>query len=213
MVDMGQEVPVTIGPLEPAPTADRAIQGLLEAGTYAWLPRRGFEPSHVEGHWALHRYVVDGAVKAVAVSTNHFPEVPDEDGWDVVGLRACDPSEFDPADGLPYETTLWLDAGGDLVRTDRIFSRPGPGHCGWEGVTFLYLGDELYLRDADGVFADKTDRAFREVDTLPADAVDTGLHTAKMRLFTVPDGRIVYIRYEDGTIERWGRAVEQVGCM
>ena len=213
IANMGQEVPEDVGPFDPAPTADGAIEGLLEVGMYAWLPKRGFESSRVEGHWALHRYVVDGALKAVVVSTNHFPEVPEEVGWEVVGLRACDPSEFDPAHGLPQETTLWLDAAGDLVRADRIFSRPGPGHCGWEGVTFLELGRDQYLRDVKGVLDSHTERPFRTVARLPGDAIDTGLHTDRLHLFTVPDERVVYVRTMDGTIERWSRSSEPIGCM
>jgi hypothetical protein len=213
IADLGQEVPPDFGPFDPAPSPDRAIQGLLETGMYAWLPARGFEPPQVEGRWALHRYVVEGSLKVIAVSTNAFAEVPDEVGWEVVGLRACDPSEFDPAHGLSDDTTLWLDTDGQPVRSDRIFSRPGPGHCGWEGVTFLHLGDELYLRDPEGVLASRTARPFRQVAALPADAIDTGLHTATHRLFTVPDEQLVYVRSKGGTIERWGRALDEIGCV
>jgi hypothetical protein len=212
MAQLGQEVAVA-EPIDPAPTPELAIENLLRIGEYAWLPAGGFDPPHVAGHWAANRYIVRGALKAIAVSTDEFPDVPGEFGWDIVGLRACDPSEFDPADGLSgAPTTLWLDRDGDLVRADRIFSRQGPGHCGWEGVTFLEFEGRQYLRDVDGVLDYTTDRPFREVERLPADAVDTGLHTAKLRLFTVPDERVVYIRYKDGTIERWGRATDQIGC-
>jgi hypothetical protein len=210
---MGQEVPAEVGPFEPAPTPELALEGLLRAGMYAWLPGGGFEPPHLEGHWAQHRYVVDGSSKAIVISTNQFPEVPQEVGWEIVGLRACDPSEFDPADGLPDGTILWLGATGEPMPAAKIFSRAGPGHCGWEDVTFLHIEDELYLRDPEGVLAGKAALPFRVVDALPGDAVDTGLHTATQRLFRVADPRVVLVRGEDGTIERWGRALDQIGCM
>jgi hypothetical protein len=213
MSQLGQEVAVA-EPMDPAPTPEQAIENLLRIGEYAWLPASGFDAPHVEGHWAAYRYLVDGALKTIAISTDEFPLVAGEFGWDIVGLRACDPSEFDPADGLSGEpTTLWLDADGDLVRADRIFSRQGPGHCGWEGVTFLQIGDELYLRDPEAVLAGQTALRFKRVDALPKDAVDTGLHTATQRLLRVADPRAMYVRYKNGTIERWGRALDQVGCM
>ena len=213
MTRMGQEVGPDPSPLDPAPSPDRAIEALLEQGIYAWLPAGGFEAAHVEGHWALHRYVVGGRLKAIAVSTNAFPEVPEETGWEIVGLRACDPSEFDPSDGLADQTTLWLDADGDVVPAARIFSRPGPEHCGWETATFLRLDGELYLRDPNGVLADQTVGRFRTEAALPTDAVNTGWHTADWRLFTVPDQRFVYVMTTDGTIERWSRAKQEIGCM
>lgn len=210
---MGMEVEVGETPMDPAGSPDDALLTTLRLG-YAWLPAAGFEPPQVDGHWALHRYVVGDRVKAIAVSTDRFPSLVESDGWELVGLRACDPSEFDPADGLTENgTTIWLDAASKPVRADFLFSRPGPGHCGWERVTFLQLGDELYLRDVKGVLAGQTLRAFRIVRALPTGAVDTGFHTSALRLFTVPDRQSVYVKSSKGTIERWGRATEQIGCM
>lgn len=212
IVDVGQEVGADPSPFDPAPSPERAIEGLLESGMYAWLPAGGFEPPQVEGHWALHRYLVVGRLKVIAVSTNAFPEVPDERGWEVVGLRACDPSEFDPGNGLSDGTTLWLDAGGRLASTRQIFSRLGPEHCGWEEIVFLHLDRVQYLRDPDGLLADLTVGPFRTVDALPAAAIDTGLHTPEWQLFTVADERFVYVRDQEGTIERWARAKDTIGC-
>jgi hypothetical protein len=213
MNQIGGEVPAAPGPVDPASTPEDALANLLRFGNYAWLPAGGFDAPQVEGHWALHRYTIDGSVKAIAVSTDRFPEIEERLGWDIVGLRACDPSEFDPADGLPDGTILWLDAAGDVMPATRIFSRGGPGHCGWEGVTFLHIGDELYLRDPEGVLAGETALSFKEVDALPSDAIDTDMHTATQRLFRVADPRAIFVRYEDGTVERWGRALDQIGCM
>ena len=209
---MGAEVVVRGEPLDPVATPDEALGVLLKPGVYAWLPAGGFEPTQTEGRWALYSYIVGGRLKVIAVGTNHFPGVPEAADWEVVGVRACDPSEFDPKDGLTDGSTIWIDAGGRRVRADRIFSRPGPGHCGWEGITFLYLDDKLYLRDPRGLLADQTARPFRVLDALPADAVDTGLRTPKLHLFTVPDERVVYVRRSDGTIERWGRGSDEIGC-
>jgi hypothetical protein len=213
MNQIGEEVPAAPGLIDPALTPEDALANLLRVGNYAWLPAGGFDPPQVEGHWALYHYSVDGSVKVIAVGTDRSAGVEEPLGWDIVGLRACDPSEFDLADGLSDGTVLWLDAAGDVMPTARIFSRAGPGHCGWEGVTFLHIGGELYFRDPEGVLAGQTALPFKKVDALPSDAVDTDMHTQRQRLFRVSDPRAIYVRYVDGTIERWGRALDQVGCM
>jgi hypothetical protein len=213
MNQMGSEVAVAAEPMDPVATPEQALEVLLKPGVYAWLPARGFEPPVTDGPWALNRYVVGGRLKAIAVSTNRFQGLAQPVGWEVAGVRACDPSEFDPGDGLTDGSTLWTDADGAPARAERIFSRSGPGHCGWEGITFLEFEGKQYLRDPKGLLADQTARPFRVVAALPSDAVDTGLHTAKWRLFTVPDERVVYARRSGGTIERWGRTNDEIGCM
>ena len=65
------------------------------------LPASGFTSPLVDGHWALQRYLVDGRAKVHAVSTNQFPGAPTETRWQVVGLRACDPSELVVSSGDP----------------------------------------------------------------------------------------------------------------
>jgi len=54
---------------------------------------------------------------------------------------------------------------------------------------------------------------FTTVDVMPADAIDTGLHTSEWRQFTVPDTRFVYVKAGDGVIEHWARAIDQIGCL
>ncbi len=211
---IGNEVVVAAEPMDPVATPEGALGILLGAGrAYAWLPATGFEPAIIEGDWALHRYTVDGRLKVIAISTKRFEQSRDDIGWEIVGLRACNPAEFDPADGLSDGSTIWLDDAGDRVPTAMIFSRPGPGHCGWESATFLHLEGSLYLRDPEDVLAGRTVMSFATVDAMPADAVDTGLHTSEWRLFTVRDTRVVYVKAGDGVIERWARAIDQFACL
>ncbi len=198
--------------MEPASSPDAALKALLAPGAFASLPAGGFEPAQVEGHWARHDYFVDGRRKALVVTSDRVEGIPDGSGWFVVGVRSCDASEFDPADGRTFDQTLWLSASGKTARSDIIHSSPGPGHCGWESVIFLQFDGAQYLRDPSGVLADSTIVPFDRHASLPGNADDTGYHTADWRLFTVPDGDAVYIKTKDGTFERWGRAREEVGC-
>jgi hypothetical protein len=207
---IGMDVPAVPGPSEPGDTPDGALDNILL--TYWNLPASGYAPVLVSGHWALHRFFVDGRPKVHVVSTNEFPDVPSETRWEVVGLRACDRSEFADADFPPNASMIWLNAAGDPVRTDVITSSVGPGHCGWERTIFLSLGDLQYFRDPHGDLEQYTVVPFHPDIRLPADATDTGFHTDDWHLFTIPSGRAVFVRTTDGTIERWPGAKEPIGC-
>jgi hypothetical protein len=208
---IGMDVPTIPGPSDPGPTPDGALANILL--TYWTLPASGYGPVLMDGNWALHRYLVDGRPKVHIVSTNLFPEVPSETRWEVVGLRACDPSEFAEADFGANANTIWRDAADEPVRTDVITSHVGPGHCGWERMIFLSLGDLQYLRDPFGDLEAYTVVPFHPDARLPGDAVDTGMHTDEWHLFTIPSGRAVFVRTADGTYELWPRAKEPIGCM
>jgi hypothetical protein len=209
---LGSDTVAAPEPMDVGDTPAQALENYLI--DYTSLPISGYAPPLVDGHWALHRYLVDGRPKVHAVSTNQFPGIPSETRWQVVGMRACDPSEFAQADLGPDATTIWRDADDHPVRSDVISSHPGSGHCGWEGTVFLSLGpeDTLYLRDPEGVLANQTLLRFRPDGPLPDDAVDTGYHTDEWHLFTIPSGRAVFMRTPDGRVERWPRATEQIGC-
>ena len=181
---------------------------------YVNLPASGYTSPLVDGHWALHRYLIEGRPKIHAVSTNQFPGVPSETRWQVVGLRACDPSEFAEGDFGPDGATIWRDADENPVHSDIVVSLPGPGHCGWERTIFLSLGPDhtQYFRDPNGDLADHTVLSFDPDVPLPEDAIDTGIHTDDWHMFTIPSGRAVFMRTADGTVERWPRARDEVGC-
>jgi hypothetical protein len=208
--DFGQEVPVNPGPFEPAATPDKALE--IARLNYSNLPSRGFDRPQIEGAWARQRYVAGGQTKALAVSTNRFAEVLWETGWEVAGLRACDPSEFDSSDLNPLAPTIWLDANGRPVRTDLISSLQGPGHCGWESTIFMRYLDRQYIRDPKHVLADYTDGPFDRDVELPFKAVDTGLHTQQWHVFSISSRRAVFVRTSIGRVERWPYARDEVGC-
>lgn len=212
--DLGNDVPVVPGPFDPAPTPDGALDNIRIP--YRNLPSSGFAPVLVQGHWALHRYLVDGRPKIHVVSTNEFPEVPSETRWEVVGLRACDRSEYADAEFGPQASTIWSDAAGDPVRTDRITSHAWPSHCFDKRTVLLSYHDPdytQYVRDPSREFAQSTVVPYAADARLPEDAVDTGLHTDDWHLFTIPSGRAVFMRTARGTYEMWPRASQPIGCM
>ena len=208
--NLGAEVDPAAEPVDPAPSSNEAQRNALRL--YQTLPVKGYEPIELLGHWARHRYLIDGRTKVVMVSTDRFEGYPDDVGWEVVGLRACDESEFASADISPEGLTIWRDHTETPIVTTTIFSSRGPGHCGWESTVFLRFRGNQYFRDPRHVLKEYSVVAFDATARLPDDAVDTGFHTEAWHLFTIPSGRAVFVRTSNGRIERWPSATQEVGC-
>ena len=82
---------------------------------YGGFPMRGYVRTDLESHWARFTYSVDGKIKAVVVMTD--TDLGATGYWRPVGLRRCDPAEFDPASGLTGGLSpVWLDRAGILWR-------------------------------------------------------------------------------------------------
>ena len=175
---------------------------------YASLPAAGFVRLHLDEHWASFAHLYLGRVKAIII----LSDAPVRDaGWHVVGLRACDPSEFDPGVPLTFPVTVWTDRAGQRVSTETIRSEPGPEHCGWGSAIFLQVDGNLYFRDPAGVMSDWTTTTFDAAAKLPATAEDTGFRTAVWSLWIDP-GKDAYMVAADHT-ERWPRSKEpSLGC-
>lgn len=176
---------------------------------YGSLPTGGFDELHAEGHWASFGHVVDGRPRAIIVLTDRTRYVP---GWSVVGLRACDASEFDPAVPITWPVTIWTDASGRRVSTATIHSQPGPGHCGWDSAIWLQVGGDVYFRDPKGVMDEWTATRFDATAELPTRAVDSGYRSGDQELWLDP-GRDAYVVSPSHT-ERWPRSTfPGIGCM
>jgi len=181
VASIGSEVPEADGVGRPGDTPDAGLTSFLGPDNpYASLPAAGYAQLHVDDHWASYGHLHDGRTKAIIVlsDTNPFGQDP---GWLVIGLRACDASEFDPAVPLTFPVTIWTDAAGEAVSTETIRSVAGPGHCGWDAAIWLDVGGNLYFRDPAGVMVEWTITAFERSADLPEAAVDTGYRTGDWR--------------------------------
>lgn len=187
------------------PTPQSALDAFLDLGFYASFPAGGFHDAVTQGPWARHVYEHDRRIRAIAITTTtgeeHTPG-----SWIVAAIRACDPSEFNPADGLTFDQQLWFGPDGRRARSDVINSMPGPAHCGADSATWLRFAGQRWFRDPRGVMAGQAVVPFDPDVALPADAVDTGFRTQELHLFTVPAGDAVYVRTASGRVERWGRS-------
>jgi hypothetical protein len=204
VANIGGEVPDASGVGVPGDTADAGLQSFLGPDNpFASLPAAGYTQIQVDDNWASYAHSYEGKTKAIIVlsDTNPFGQEP---GWLVIGLRACDASEFDPAVPLTFPVTIWTDAAGNPVSTDTIRSSPGPGHCGWDSATWLDVGGNLYFRDPDGVMSEWATTTFASKAHLPDGAVDSGYRTGDWSLWLDPVGDAYLV--SSATIERWPRS-------
>ena len=212
VASIGGEVPDAFGVGVPGDTADTGLHSFLGPGNpFASLPAAGYTQIHLDDHWASYAHEYEGRARAIIVLTD-TSEFQREPGWIVVGLRACDASEFDPSVPLTFPVTIWTDAAGAPVSTETIRSSPGPGHCGWDSATWLSVGGNLYFRDPQGVMSEFTMTSFEPKVHLPDGAVDTGYRTGAWSLW-LEQGGDAYLVSSD-TIERWPRStMPELGCV
>lgn len=208
-VGLGGEIPDSGSPETFGPTPDGALAAFLGPGNpYATLPAAGFEPVHLEPHWAEFDYAVDGRTKTIVVLSDASIYGT---GWAVMGLRSCDASEFDPSTPLTFPVTIWSDAAGRRVPTETIRSHPGPAHCGDEDAIWLTVDGQLFFRDPKHVMADWERTSFSASATRPSRATDSGYRTGDQALWIDPKGD-AYLVGPDRT-ERWPRSTDpELGC-
>lgn len=120
------------------------------------------------------------------------------------------------------EPTTW-EKDGRAVGASVIESYRGDDHCGWDEVTFLAVGWPLgtasdgtsrqYVRDPDGVVADKTLAEYQPSASLPDDAEDTGYSGEIGELWLVPENPdLAYIVSGEDDVEAWPRTRQLLGC-
>jgi hypothetical protein len=205
---LGGEVPDS-GAFSLGETPTEALASFLGPGNpYASLPTEGYSQIHEDVHWASFAHLVNGHPKVIIVLGD---ESELGSGWAILGLRACDASEFDPSVPLTFGVTIWTDAAGNRVPTTAIQSFNGPGHCGWDAALWLILPDAMYFRDPEGVMSQWTTTTFAIVESLPSAAVDSGYRSGESALWLDP-GADAYLVLTD-RIERWPRSTEpELGC-
>ena len=210
VANIGGEVPEASGIGAGGLSPEAGLASFLGPNNpYASLPAAGYTQLHLDAHWASFANMFQGQIKAIVI----LSDAPGRDpGWHVVGLRACDPSEFDPSIPLTFPVTVWTDRIGQPVSTETIRSAPGPEHCGMDSAIFLQVDGNLYFRDPAGVMSNLTTTTYDAAAKLPSTATDTGYRTGSWALWIDP-GKDAYIVSTDH-VERWPRSMDPfIACM
>jgi hypothetical protein len=209
VANLGMEVSESDIPETLGDTPETALAVFLgPTNPYSTLPAAGFSQLHREPHWASFAHVVGGRAKAIIVLSDATASGP---RWAVVGLRACDASEFDPTVPLTWPLTIWSDVSGVRISTRTIVSVSGPAHCGQESAVFLSVDGNLYFHDPNNVMAAWTSTRFDSNAQLPGRAKDTGYRSGKWSLWLDPGGDAYLVTH--GRVERWPRSTDpQIVC-
>ena len=132
-------------------------------------------------------------------------------GWYVESWAVCDYSELPRSFTDSVGLQIWNDADGEPVPTTVLEAWQGPEHCSWQSMTFLEMGDAVYVRAPQPGLSDHFAEPYDEHAALPDTAVDTGYTRDGARLWISADERRAYVGTRDD-VELWPRTVKPLGC-
>jgi hypothetical protein len=199
-----------------------------DGGATADSPARALEVARSEGGFGgvqedllvakdendrvLYVVEVDGVLKqAVIVRNGLATEGAGGPGWYVESWAHCHHSELPRTFTDSIGLQLWTDTDGKAAPTTAIQSWTGPEHCDWQSMTFLYLGEAVYIRrpqpDLDNYLAGQ----YKEHAVLPADAVVTEFQRDGEHLWLSPDKQQAFIGTK-ADVEVWPRTTQRLGC-
>jgi hypothetical protein len=119
----------------------------------------------------------------------------------------------------------WTKDGHSVASAD-LEASAGPSHCGWDSLTFLYIGWPLgthsisaapereYIRDPRRTLHTQTlAGTWARNPTLPADARDTGYRYDVLKLYLAPSDENSYAYLvAPADSERWPRSDPETLC-
>ncbi len=205
-------------------TGPESVQDGPQAAVDDWqaeegrhLPQVPYVETARHGDQALFTWSTQGFVAGAFVVRDDTAGTDGDRGWGVASYGLCDPAEWPPETSDAVGIQVWTNADGDRVPTSLVYSSPGAEHCGWEDMTFLWLGkdgrDGEFYGTPDGYLAEFLRTSYAAHAELPADASDTGYARDGRHLWLAADGSAAYLVGADGDAERWpAPANEPIRC-
>jgi hypothetical protein len=194
-----------------ADTADQALKVARSERLFGGV-QEGLRVAKQEDDRVLYVVEVRDRVKqAVIVRDGPATEGAGGPGWYVESWAHCDFSELPRSFTDSIGLGIWTDSSGRPVPTATIESWRGPEHCDWQSMTFLSMGEAMYVREPQPGLGDYFTEPYRPHAELPAGAVDTGLERDGEHLWTSPDEQRAFVGTK-ADVEVWPRAVESLGC-
>jgi hypothetical protein len=194
-----------------ADSPDQALEVARHEGGFGGV-QDGLQVAAREGDRVLYVVKVQGVVKqAVIVHNGPATDGAGGPGWYVESWATCDYSELPRSFTDSIGLHIWTDAAGAPEPTTTIASWRGPEHCDWQSMTFLDLGDAVYVRDPQPELADYFAGPYRAHTDLPAVRVATGYQRDGQRLWLSADRQVAYVGTESD-VEAWPRTVKPLLC-
>jgi hypothetical protein len=193
-------------------TSDSPDQALDEVGIFQGTRAAELRVAKKENDRVLYVTQVHGVVKqAVIVRNGPATEGAGGPGWYVESWASCDYSEFPTSVTDSLGLQIWTDSAGTVAPTTTIESYRGPAHCDWQSMTFLALGDAVYVRDPQPELAAYFAEPYRTGTDLPNTAIDTGFHRDGKHLWLSPDKQLAFVGTKSN-VEAWPRTIKPLGC-
>jgi hypothetical protein len=195
-------------------TADSPEGALKEArseGGFGGV-QEGLRVAKREDHRVLYVLEVGGVVKqAVIVHDGPATEGAGGPGWYVESWAHCDYSELPAYFTDSIDLQIWTDPSGHPAPTSVIAAWKGPEHCGWQSMTFLELGQAVFVRNPQPELGEYFAEQYDEHAQLPADAADTGYERDGEHLWLSSDKQRAFVGTVDD-VEVWPRTIRPLGC-
>ena len=187
-------------------SVEAALETANSEGLFLFAPTDEVRLAKAESDRALLVHEVDGRILMALVFRNGpATEGAGGPGWYLEAAARCDFAEFPEAFAEEAGYRLWHDRDGRPVPVTRVYSAPGPEHCSWQSMEFLYLGDRnAYVREPTPELRRFVAGPFETDVRLPADAEDTGYERGGQHLWLAADGSYVYVG-SAARVEAWPR--------
>ena len=194
-----------------ADTAHQALKVATSEGGFGGV-QTGLSLAREEPDRALYVLEVHDVVKQ-AVIVHHGPATSGAGGpgWYVESWAHCDYSELPRSFTDSLGLQIWTDASGKPQPTAAIESWTGPEHCNWQSMTFLHVGEAVYVRDPQPGLGHFFAEPYVEQAALPAGAIDTGFERNGQQLWLSADKQRAFVGGVDG-VEMWPRTTERLAC-
>lgn len=192
------DCPVAAGQWSHAATSDsvrEALETAVSEGLFLFAPTDEVRLAKAEENRALLTYEAEGRVlMALVFRDGPAPETSGGPGWYLESAARCDFAEFPEEFAERAGYRLWRDGEGRPAPVAKVYSAPGPQHCAWDSMEFLYVEDRLaYVQDPVPELRRWVAGPYQDDVPVPGDAQDTGVERDGRHLWVSADRTYAYV--------------------
>lgn len=192
-------------------SVEQALETAVSEGLFLFAPTNEVRVAKAEGDRVMLTYeAADRILMALVFHDGPATEGAGGPGWYLEAAARCDFAEFPEAFAEKAGYQLWRDADGEPAPVSTLYSAPGPEHCSWNSMVFLYAQDRhAYVREPTRELERFTAGPYHADIPLPDDASDTGYERDNRHLWLSADDNYVYVG-SPRSVEAWPRF--EAGC-
>ena len=192
-------------------SVEGALKTAVSEGLFLFAPTDDLRVARAEDERVMLTYEADDRILlALVFRDGPATEGAGGPGWYLEAAARCDFAEFPEAFAEKAGYQLWHDEAGEPAPVTKLYSAPGPEHCSWDSMVFLYAQDRhAYVREPTRELERFTAGPYRADIPLPDDASDTGYEREGRHLWLSADDNYVYVG-SPRSVEAW--PLFEAGC-